>query len=73
MGLAKAGDIHEFCRPNSVLTLVEYLEDYASPESSALGTEIIRKSLETMENDSIRRQTEERLERIKHGERYLYF
>lgn len=73
MDLAKPGDIQEFCQPNSVLTLMEYLEDYASPESITLGIEIIRKSLETMENDAIRRQTEERLERIKHGERDLYF
>jgi len=53
--------------------LLEYLEDIASPESKALGTEIIKKSLEGIKNHSMREQTEERLERIKRGERDLYF
>ena len=73
MDLARPGDIHEFCQPNSILTLLEYLEDIASPESKALGTEIIKKSLEGIKNHSMREQTEERLERIKRGERDLYF
>ena len=73
MDLARPGDIHEFCQPNSILTLLEYLEDIASPESKALGMEIIKKSLEGIKNHSMREQTEERLERIKRGERDLYF
>jgi len=73
MDLAKPGDIHEFCAPNSILTLLEYLEDIASPESRALGLEIIRKSLDGIENPAIREATEEKIERIKKGERDLYF
>ncbi|HXI10436.1 MAG TPA: [FeFe] hydrogenase H-cluster radical SAM maturase HydG [Thermodesulfobacteriota bacterium] len=73
MDLAKPGDIHEFCAPNSILTLLEYLEDIASPESRALGMEIIKKSLDGIENPAIREATEEKIERIKKGERDLYF
>lgn len=73
MELAKPGDIHEFCQPNSILTLLEYLEDAASPQSRVLGMEIIKNSLEGIENPAVRRQTEDRLERIKRGERDLYF
>lgn len=73
MELAKPGDIHEFCQPNSILTLFEYIEDIASPEGKALGMEIIKKSIEGIENPSMKKQTLERLERIKQGERDLYF
>lgn len=73
MDLAKPGDIQEFCTPNSILTLFEYIEDIASPESKALGIEIIRKSLESIENPTIKEETEKKLERIRRGERDLYF
>lgn len=73
MDLAKPGDIQEFCRPNSILTLMEYLEDNASLESRTIGMDMIKKSLSEIDNATIRKRTEERLERIKHGERDLYF
>lgn len=73
MDLAKPGDIQEFCGPNSILTLMEYMEDNASPESRYLGMEVINKSLEGIDNASVRKQTEERLARIRSGERDLYF
>jgi len=73
MDLAKPGDIKEFCQPNSILTLMEYLEDNASLESRAIGLDMIKKSLAEIDNGTIRKRTEERLERIKHGERDLYF
>ncbi len=73
MELAKPGDIKEFCQPNSILTLMEYLEDNASPESRAIGLDMIKKSLPEIGDANVRKRTEERLERIKHGERDLYF
>ncbi|MBF8275776.1 MAG: thiH [Candidatus Brocadiaceae bacterium] len=73
MDLAKPGDIKEFCQPNSILTLMEYLEDNASLESRTIGLDMIKKSLSEIDNAIIRKRTEERLERIKHGERDLYF
>ena len=73
MDLAMPGHIHQFCQPNSILTLMEYIEDYASEEGSTLGMETITRSLGSMENPDIRKQTEERLERIKKGERDIFF
>lgn len=73
MDLAKPGEIKDFCRPNSVLTLMEYLEDNASSESRTIGLDIIKKSLSEIDNATIRKQTEEKLARILHGERDLYF
>ena len=73
MDLAMPGDIHQFCQPNSVLTLMEYIEDYASEEGRSLGMETIARSLGSMENPAIKRQTEERLDRIKKGERDIFF
>lgn len=73
MDLAKPGDIQEFCVPNSVLTLMEYMEDNASPESRYLGMEVINKSLKAIHNVSLKKQTEERISRIRSGERDLYF
>jgi len=73
MDLAKPGDIQQFCGPNSILTLMEYLEDYASAEGKKLGMKMIKKELGGIKNNSTRKMTEERLERIRGGERDLYF
>lgn len=73
MELARPGDIQEFCGPNSILTLMEYMEDNASPESRHLGLEIINKTLDAIENASIKKQTEDKLARIRNGERDLFF
>ena len=73
MELARPGDIQAFCGPNSILTLMEYMEDNASPESRRLGMELINKSLDEIENASIKKQTEDKLVRIRNGERDLYF
>jgi len=73
MDLAIPGDIQLFCQPNSILTLMEYLEDHGTPESKKLGLQTIEKELGTIENQTIKRQTLERLDRIKNGDRDLYF
>eukprot|EP00808_Paulinella_micropora_P007776 g3521.t1 len=43
MKIAKAGNIHNFCHPNSLLTLQEYLKDYAGPELQKLGEQVIER------------------------------
>ncbi|MDH3975911.1 MAG: [FeFe] hydrogenase H-cluster radical SAM maturase HydG [Deltaproteobacteria bacterium] len=73
MDLAKPGDIQQFCGPNSILTLMEYLEDHASPESKKLGIKMISKELGEIKNRTTRKMTEERIERIRGGERDIYF
>lgn len=73
MGLSKPGAIHNFCRPNGILTFAEYLEDFAVDEAYKKGYGVINFYLDKMENGDLRRQTEERLARIKEGRRDLYF
>ncbi|MFC1656133.1 [FeFe] hydrogenase H-cluster radical SAM maturase HydG [Patescibacteria group bacterium] len=73
MDIAKPGEIHNFCRPNAILTLKEYLEDYASERSKAKGLKIIDKYVEKIPSNSVREKTVNRLKLIEKGERDLYF
>ena len=73
MTLAKPGDIHNLCRPNAILTFKEYLEDYANAKIKKLGQKIIEKYLNMIEKEETKKETIKRLERIKKGERDLYF
>jgi 2-iminoacetate synthase len=73
MKLIKAGEINDLCRPNAILTLQEYLEDYASLEVKSLGEKTIEKYIKLIPSEEMRKKTIERLKRIKAGERDLYF
>lgn len=73
MDLAKPGEIHNFCRPNAILTFQEYLLDYASPETKKLGRKIITQYLEKIPNKKRLAETQKRLLRLQNGERDLYF
>ena len=73
MDIAKPGEIHNFCRPNAILTLKEYLEDYASESVKEKGEKIIKHYTAQIPSDEIRKKTEERLKEIEAGERDLYF
>lgn len=72
MQLIKGGKIHELCRPNAILTLKEYLEDYAPLEMKKLGEEVIARYLAQIP-ENLRRETEIRLKLIENGIRDLYF
>ncbi|MFZ5354339.1 MAG: [FeFe] hydrogenase H-cluster radical SAM maturase HydG [Bacillota bacterium] len=72
MQLAKSGNIQNVCQPNAILTFQEYLLDYASPETIAIGEETIKKHLEEIKNEKIKELTKQRLEEIKKGKRDLY-
>lgn len=73
MRLAKSGQIHNICQPNSLLTFKEYLLDYADEETRTLGEEIIRKGLDDIPKEAARKATINRLQRIENGERDLRF
>ncbi|MBC7286436.1 MAG: [FeFe] hydrogenase H-cluster radical SAM maturase HydG [Armatimonadetes bacterium] len=73
MSLAKPGEIHRFCLPNALLTFKEYLVDYASPRTREAGERVIRQHLKEIENESIRRRTEEKLRQIQAGARDVFF
>lgn len=73
MEICKEQKIHNFCHPNAIMTLEEYLEDYASPETRKVGEELIDKELKTLANNKLKCAVEENLEKIKHGERDFRF
>lgn len=73
MDIAKPGEIHNFCRPNAILTLKEYLEDYAQDRTKAKGLKIIDKYVGKIPSESVKQKTKERLIQIENGERDLYF
>ncbi len=73
MEICKKQQIHNFCHPNALLTLKEYLEDYASPDTKATGDALIKKEVETIDNPTIKEKTIEYLDRISKGERDFRF
>ena len=73
MSLVKTGQIANCCAPNALMTLQEYLEDYASPETRRLGEQMIREQMELIPNPAIRRRALERLQRIAEGQRDFRF
>ncbi|MBR6006026.1 MAG: [Clostridia bacterium] len=73
MSLCKSGQIQNCCHPNALMTLKEYLEDYASPETRAVGEKLIAKEIGNVPNEKVRGIVEERLEKIANGERDFRF
>ncbi len=73
MSLAKAGEIKELCLPNALLTLKEYLLDYASPATRETAERAIPSHLADIKKDAVWAETVRRLARLEAGERDLYF
>jgi len=73
MEFSVPGFIKQFCTPNAILTLAEYLEDYGRNGIKEKGYRLIRKNLEELDDDRFKVKLEERLEKVKQGERDLYF
>lgn len=71
MRLAKTGQIGNVCQPNAILTLQEYMEDYADDELRRLGAEAIAREIESIPNPKVRTRVEGYLDRIRSGERDL--
>ena len=73
MAICKQQQIHNFCHPNAIMTLKEYLEDYASEETKKVGEALIAKELQTLEDASVKSEVEKDLVKIAHGERNFKF
>lgn len=73
MSLCKAGQILNCCHPNALMTLKEYLLDYASESTRKTGEELIQKELPKIPKEKVRQIVKERLEKIKSGERDFRF
>lgn len=74
MEFARPGFVKRFCTPNAILTLTEYLIDYASPDTRAKGLKAIDREIAAMPNDNPQKAILlARLEQIKTGKRDLFF
>lgn len=73
MEFAIPGFIQKFCTPNALLTLSEYLEDYAEPETKKTGYALIERELGKIEEGGYKNTIIERINKIKNGERDLRF
>ena len=65
MSLCKSGQIQNCCQPNALMTLKEYLTDYASPDTKAVGEELIQKEMQTIPNEKVRGIVKEYLKAIE--------
>lgn len=73
MEFSVPGFIKKFCTPNAILTLVEYLIDYADEETSEKGWKVIQKNIDQIDNEKLKKSLIERIERVKKGERDLNY
>ncbi len=73
MALCKTKQIHNCCLPNALMTLKEYLEDYASPETKKVGEALIKAELNNIPKDKVRNIVCENLEEIEGGKRDFRF
>ena len=73
MELCKSKQIQNCCHPNALLTLKEYLEDYASPATKALGEKLVQAELPNIPQEKVREVCIERLQKIAQGERDFRF
>jgi 2-iminoacetate synthase len=73
MEFSVPGFIKRYCSPNAILTLSEYLMDYAPKNTAIKGWEVIEKNIKLLGNEKVIKDLRERIERIKAGERDIYF
>ena len=73
MSLCKAGQIQNCCHPNALMTLKEYLMDYAAPETKAIGEALIQAELQNIPKDKVREICADHLQKIEQGIRDFRF
>ena len=73
MKLCKSGQIQNCCQPNALLTLKEYLIDYASPETKKIGEQLIQNELDNIPNEKVKSKCIELLDLIDKGDRDFKF
>lgn len=73
MELCKSKQIQNCCHPNALMTLKEYLEDYASDITKKVGEELILKEIENIPNEKTKEILKKNLVNIKNGERDFRF
>ena len=69
MSLCKTGQILNCCHPNALMTLTEYLVDYAGDETKKLGYEVIARELNKIPKEKVRAIAEQNIADIKNSNR----
>ena len=73
MTLLKNRQIINCCHPNALMTLKEYLEDYAREETKEIGEKLIKTELEKITNETVKQKAAEYIENIHTGKRDFRF
>ncbi|WP_313127825.1 [FeFe] hydrogenase H-cluster radical SAM maturase HydG [Anaerocolumna sp.] len=73
MSLVKSGQIVNCCQPNALMTLKEYLEDYADPDTKVKGETVIEKELEHITNQKVKGIAIDYLKQVQEGKRDFRF
>ena len=73
MSLCKSGQIQNCCHPNALMTLKEYLMDYASEDTKQVGEKLILKEIENIPNEKVKAIVKENLVNIANGKRDFRF
>ena len=73
MSLCKSGQIQNCCHPNALMTLKEYLVDYASQETKEIGEALIQAELKNIPRERVREICKDHLEKIQEGIRDFRF
>lgn len=73
MRLVKSGQIANVCQPNALMTLKEYLEDYASPDTKAKGEKLIQEEIPRIKNEKVREIVLQHLDELHAGQRDFRF
>lgn len=73
MQLVKAGSIANVCQPNALMTLAEYLFDYAGEDTKALGFALIEKEIQNIKSEKVKQVVKENLQKIKENKRDFRF
>ena len=73
MSLCKTGQIQNCCQPNALITLKEFLTDYATDETKKIGEEFILRELDKIENEAVKKVLKNNLKEIENGKRDFRF
>lgn len=73
MEFSVPGFIKRYCTPNAIMTLAEYLIDYAPDKTAEKGWLVIEKNIDDLQDEKIKSKIRNNIKRLKSGERDLYF
>lgn len=73
MSLARTGEIQNVCAPNALMTLMEYVLDYGDEELHKMAEELVEREIDKLSKEEMRNTVRSNIERLKNGDRDIYF